>query len=141
MSSLFRLGQVLKGRLDSYTITKELRETVWFAEYVRTKPQFTVSPLTATRSQAMQDVVIKSVRDHPRVANERNVLKSLQHRTPYLRPLIDEIEAPSTRSTIVLKHLDSDLLESSIRKQLNRNELKYVSRRVLEALKILHEAN
>ena len=105
------------------------------------KSQFPFSLLTTPRSQAQQIVVIKSVRDHPRVENERNVLNSLQHRTPYLRQVIDEIEAPSTPSTIVLKHLDSDLLETSIRKSLNQKELKYVSRRVLEALEVLHEEN
>jgi serine/threonine protein kinase len=138
MPSLFRLGQVLKGRIDSYTITKELRETVWFAKYICTASQFTFHLLTSTRSQAQQLVVIKGVRDHPRVENERDVLKSLQHRTP---PLIDEIEAPSTPSTIVLKHLDSDLLETLFARSFNRKELKYVSRRVLEALQILHQAN
>jgi len=32
MSSLFRIGQVLKGRIGTYTITNELQETVWFAK-------------------------------------------------------------------------------------------------------------
>jgi hypothetical protein len=32
MSSLFRIGQVLKGRASQYTITKEIQDTVWFAK-------------------------------------------------------------------------------------------------------------
>jgi hypothetical protein len=32
MSSLFRTGQVLKGRASKYTITKEIQDTVWFAK-------------------------------------------------------------------------------------------------------------
>lgn len=56
-----------------------------------------------------------------------------------LRPLIDEISEPSTPSTIVLKYLEDHLLNSSITKTLNRKELKYVSRGILEALKVLHE--
>jgi serine/threonine protein kinase len=84
-------------------------------------------------------VVIKSVQDHPRVEKERNVLQRFQHRTLYLRPLIDEINEPSVPVTIVLKHLQGDLLDASVAKALNRRELKYVSRCILEALKALHE--
>ena len=98
--------------------------------------------LTITnRNQANETVVIKSVNGHPRVANERDVLKRFQHRTPYLRPLIDEIEGKTLPSTIALKFLDDDLLRATIKKTLNRKELKYVSRRILEALKTLHDDN
>lgn len=101
---------------------KEIQDTVWFA-----------------RNQVEEMVVIKSVKGHPRVENERDVLKRFQHRTPHLRPLIDEIQEPSDPPTIVLKYLDDHLLSASIKKTLNRKELKYVTRRVLEALKVLHE--
>jgi serine/threonine protein kinase len=83
--------------------------------------------------------VIKSVERHPRVENERDVLKRFQHRTPYLRPLIDEIEEPSAPVTIALRYLESDLLYEDSKRTLNRKELKHVSRRILEALKVLHE--
>ena len=75
------------------------------------------------------------------MANERDVLKRFQHRTPYLRPLIDEIEGESLPSTIALKFLDDDLLRASVKKALNRKEIKYVSKRILEALKVLHDDN
>jgi hypothetical protein len=39
----------------------------------------------------------------------------------------------------VLKCLDDHLLNASIKKTLNRKELKYISRRVLEALMVLHK--
>ncbi|KAF2441464.1 putative serine/threonine protein kinase [Karstenula rhodostoma CBS 690.94] len=125
MASLFRIGQILKGRLGKYTVTTEIQDTVWFA-----------------KNQLHENVVIKSVRDHPRVENERDVLKRFQHRTPHLRPLIDEIEEPSQPTTVVLKYLDSDLWQTaqSERKQLNRKELKHVSRAILEALRVLHES-
>jgi serine/threonine protein kinase len=84
-------------------------------------------------------VVIKSVQDHPRVENERDVLKRFQHRTPHLRPLIDEIDEPSVPLTIALKYLQDDLYAASVAKTLDRGELKYVSRGVLEAIKTLHE--
>ncbi|KAH7391169.1 STE/STE20 protein kinase [Phaeosphaeria sp. MPI-PUGE-AT-0046c] len=119
MSSLFRIGQVLKGRAGQYTITKQLQDTVW--------------------NHLQELVVIKSVQDHPRVENERDVLKRFQHRTPYLRPLIDEIDESRAPVTIALRHLQGDLLAASIERTLNRRELKYVSRCVLEALQTLHE--
>jgi hypothetical protein len=63
---------------------------------------------------AHETLVIKGVEGHPRVENERDVLKRLQHRTPFLRPLIDEIEEPSTLTTIALKYLESDVLTETI---------------------------
>jgi serine/threonine protein kinase len=83
--------------------------------------------------------VIKSVRDHPRVKNERDILKRFQSRTSFLRPLVDEIEEPYSPVTIALRYLESDLLAASISKTLNRKELKHASRYILEALKTLHE--
>ncbi|KAF1914442.1 kinase-like domain-containing protein [Ampelomyces quisqualis] len=125
MGTLFRIGQTLKGRVASYTISKQVQDTVWFA-----------------RNQlAHETVVIKGVEGHPRVENERDVLKKLQGRTLFLRPLVDEIEEPSTPTTIVLKHLDSDLLTETIKKRLTRKELKHVCRNILEALELLHEHN
>lgn len=88
---------------------------------------------------AQETVVVKSVQDHPRVKNERDVLKRFQNRTQYVRPLVDEIVEPSAPVTIVLKHFQSDLLDASIKQTLNRKELKYVSRRILEALRVLHD--
>ncbi|KAF1912983.1 putative serine/threonine protein kinase [Ampelomyces quisqualis] len=122
MATLFRMGQILKGRAGKYTITKEIQDTVWFA-----------------KNHLQEQVVIKSVKGHPRVENERSVLRRFQHRTPYLRPLIDEIDEPSIPVTIALKYLQDDLLNASITKTLNRKELKFVLRCVLEALKTLHE--
>jgi hypothetical protein len=78
--------------------------------------------------------------DNPRVENERDVLKRLQHRTPFLRPLVDEIEDPATPTTIALRHLNSDLWTEN-KGTLNRKELKHVCRSVLEALRVLHEEN
>jgi serine/threonine protein kinase len=90
------------------------------------------------RNQLQDTVVIKGVEGHLRVENERNVLKRFQYRTPYLRPLIDEIQEPSA-TTIALRYLDSDLWEESNRTKMSRKELKHVSRCILEALKVLHK--
>lgn len=86
-------------------------------------------------------VVIKSVKGHPRVENERDVLKKFQSRSRYLRPLIDEIVQPPEPPTIVLKYLQDDLLQASIKKSLSKKEIRYVARRMLEALKVLHDAD
>lgn len=93
------------------------------------------------RNQAQENVVIKSVQGHPRVENECDVLKRFQHRTPFIRPLIDVIQDPATPTTIALRYLESDLLDSSIKRTLSRKEINFVSRRILEALKVLHDEN
>lgn len=85
--------------------------------------------------------MIKSVQGHPRVENERDVLHRLQHRTPFLRPLVDNVQEPPTPTTIALKHLDSDLLTETVKKTLNRVDLRHVCRCVLEALRVIHEEN
>ncbi|OXV07872.1 hypothetical protein Egran_04364 [Elaphomyces granulatus] len=122
MSLRFGLGQALRGRLGKYVITKEIHSGIWLA-----------------KNWTDESVIIKSVADYPRVENERDVLKRFQHRTPHLRPLIGEIVEPSNPTAIVLKHLDDHLLNASIKQTANRKELKYVSKCVLEALKVLHE--
>lgn len=99
---------------------------------------YSMCHLVLYRNQVEKTVVIKAVKGHPRVENERDVLRRFQHRAPHLRPLIDEIEEPADPPAIVLKYLDDHLLNASIYKPLNRKELKYVSRRILEALKVLH---
>jgi serine/threonine protein kinase len=55
--------------------------------------------------------------------------------------VIDEIEDPLESPTNVLKYSQDDLLRASIAKKLNKKELKYVARRILEALKTLHDDN
>lgn len=90
------------------------------------------------RNQVQKDVIIKSVQDHPRVANERDVLKVFTPRSKHIRPLLDEIIDPAEPTTIVLSHLQSTLLQASTRQKLNRTELKHVCRGVLEALAVMH---
>ncbi|KAK4232764.1 kinase-like domain-containing protein [Achaetomium macrosporum] len=121
MSGLFRVGQVLRGSAGQYVITKQLQDTVWLAT-----------------DHAQGLVVIKSVKGHFRVANERDVLRRFSGRSPYIRPLLDEIVEPPEPTTIVLRHLESHLWQASGEKTLNRKELKYVPRRVLEALQVMH---
>lgn len=82
--------------------------------------------------------MIKSVEDHPRVENERQLLKRFSGH-PHIRSLVDEVQDVK-HTTIVLKHLDDHLLNATITKTLNRKELKHVLRCVLQGLATLHEA-
>ncbi|KAK4117875.1 kinase-like protein [Canariomyces notabilis] len=121
MPSLFRVGQVLRGSAGHYVISKQLQETVWLA-----------------KNHAQELVVIKSVQGHFRVANERDVLRRFAGKSPHIRPLLDEIIEPPEPTAIVSRHLQNHLWQASGEKTLNRKELKYVSRRVLEALQVMH---
>jgi serine/threonine protein kinase len=51
----------------------------------------------------------------------------------------DEIDEPAEPPSIVLTYYDDDLLNASGRQRLSRREVKYVARRVLEALAVLHD--
>jgi serine/threonine protein kinase len=82
--------------------------------------------------------MIKSVR-HFRLENERVVLKRFQARSSSLRPLIDEIRDPPDPPALVLRYLDDDLMRASAPQRLTKSEIKYVAKRVLEALEVLHE--
>ncbi|KKK18560.1 hypothetical protein ARAM_006260 [Aspergillus rambellii] len=118
---LLKLGQCLTGRASKYTVTKQLGEFVGQGS-----------------TQIGETVIIKTAR-HFRITKERDVLRKFQPRTPYLRPLLDEIMEPPAPLAIVLKHLEDDLQTASATRKLNGRDIKYVSKMVLEALKVLHE--
>ncbi|KAF7899980.1 hypothetical protein EAF00_004316 [Botryotinia globosa] len=118
MSSLLTISQKLKGRTNRYTVSKIYKSS----------------------DSKEQNVIVKSIRGHWRLQNnEADVLKRFQSRAPSLRPLIDEIVDPIDPPTTVLKHLDDDLMTETYKKRLTKLELKFVARRVLEALQVLHE--
>jgi serine/threonine protein kinase len=146
-SPLLKLGQRLTGTLSTYTVTKQLGEFLWLGRYtsdrfciLRRYQIIAIFVLTClSRSNKIdQTVVIKSAR-HFRITNERDVLRTFQSKTPHLRPLIDEIVEPADPPAIVLKYLENDLLSASNAKRLSGREIRYVSKRVLETLKVLHE--
>ncbi|KAI7784200.1 serine/threonine protein kinase [Diaporthe eres] len=102
MATLFHTEQVLIGQVGKYKIVKQLQKAVWLA-----------------RNQVHKDFIVKGVQNHPRVANERDVLKVFTPRSKHIRPLLDEIVDPAEPTAIVLK-------------------LEYVYRGVLEALAVMH---
>lgn len=86
-----------------------------------------------------QSVIVKHS-EHFDVSNERDMLLRFQEKTPYIRPLIDEVDlgAEAKSPALVLRYLDEDLLSFSNRRTLTRRELKFVAKGVLHALKMLH---
>lgn len=71
-----------------------------------------------------QKCIIKGIAGHWRLQNEADILKRYQDKTPYLRPLIDEIQEPAEPPSIVLRYLDTDLLRESNKQRLSRPEIK-----------------
>jgi serine/threonine protein kinase len=82
--------------------------------------------------------VVKSAR-HFRIENECDVLKRFKAEAHSLRPLIDQIQDPFDPPAIVLEHLDDDVLHASAAKRLTHPEVKYVARKMLKALAVLHD--
>jgi len=79
-------------------------------------------------------VIIKSAPKY-RLDNERDVLKHFHARSG-IRQLLDETQDPPS---LVLKHLDDNLLNASSSKRLGKPEIKFIAKRILEALRALHE--
>lgn len=97
--------------------------------------------MTIRNEKKKENTVLESV-NHPAILNgifnERDFLLRFQDRTPLLRSLIDEIQQQDPAPVIVLRYLDDDMLHASNAQRLTRLEVKYVARRVLEALAFLH---
>jgi len=91
-------------------------------------------PLTLNRSPTLGKVII-NIPPKYRLDNERDVLKHF-HARPGIRQLLDETQNPPT---LVLKHLDDNLLSASNSKRLEKSEIKLVAKGILEALQELHK--
>ncbi|TGO82844.1 hypothetical protein BPOR_0746g00010 [Botrytis porri] len=101
MSPLLRIGQILQGKTNTYTITKQLHLYVFLAH----------------------------IHDHWRLPNEAKILQRFQSKTAFIRPLLDEIVIPNDPQSIVLRYLDDDLMSETYKKALSRCELEFVARR------------
>ncbi|OBT62969.1 hypothetical protein VE03_07614 [Pseudogymnoascus sp. 23342-1-I1] len=109
MATTMMLGRKLRGKHGLYTVTKQVQDCIWLAT-----------------NQNKENVVVKSV-DHFRLQNERDVLLRFQNQTPFIRPLLDEIETIHGTPSL-----------ASNTQRLTRLEVKYVAQRVLKALAVLH---
>ena len=83
----------------------------------------------------METVIVKRAPKY-RLDNEQEVLERFHGQTS-IRQLIDEIQDPPS---LVLQYLDDNLLNTSNSKRLERSDIKFVAKTVLEALELLHEA-
>ncbi|KAJ9134199.1 Kinase-like protein [Coniochaeta hoffmannii] len=126
MAALPSIGQVLKGRASAYTIVKELHRAV------------DNGVVFLATNLANERFIVKSIAGHWRLRNEADILKRYQLKTPFLRPLVDELQDPAEPPSIVLKYLDSDLLTESNKKRLSRPDIKRVAKCLLETLRVLH---
>lgn len=89
------------------------------------------------RNKTNQPVVIKGLRNEWCLQNERDLLKRFKGQGP-IRPLIDEIEGFAGVPPLVLKYYDESLYHASNAKKLTSLEVKFVAKRVLQALELLH---
>ena len=134
MASSFKVGQCIEGKVSTYTLSKQLHKDIWTAMYQAPANDRSPSPLTLNRSSKLGKVIIKSAPKY-RLDNERDVLKHF-HARPGIRQLLDEIQDPPS---LVLKHLDDNLLSASNSKRLENPEIKFIAKRILEALQAFHE--
>ena len=79
-------------------------------------------------------IIIKTAPKY-RLQNERDVLERVRGHT-CIRPLLDTIDEPTS---LVLRYLDDNLLDASSSRKLETGEIKFIARRILEALSSLHE--
>jgi casein kinase II subunit alpha len=79
-------------------------------------------------------VIIKTATKE-RFENERDVLRHFRNR-PHIRQLVDETRDPPS---LVLQYFNDNLLDVSNKKTLQSSEVKFVAKRVLQALQALHE--
>lgn len=70
-----------------------------------------------------------------RFENERDVLRRLRSQS-HIRQLLDETQDPPS---LVLQHLDDNLLDASNKETLEGLDVKFVAKRILQALQALHE--
>ena len=91
--------------------------------------------ITARKSNPQAGKVIIKTAPQGRLENERDVLKHFSA-CPYIRQLIDETKTPPS---LILQHLDDNLLHASNVKSLESSEVKFVAKRVLQAIQALHE--
>lgn len=70
-----------------------------------------------------------------RLENERDVLMQF-HTCPHIRQVLDETKNPPS---LILQHLDDNLLHASSVKTLESSDVKFVAKIVLQAIQALHE--
>lgn len=136
MASSFIVGQCIEGKLGTYVLSKQLYKDIWTAtEYYAPLIHCFPTSLTLNSSSNLGKVIIKTAPKY-RLDKERDVLKHF-HARPEIRQLLDETQEPPS---LVLRHLDDNLLTASNSKRLEKHEIKFIAKGVLKALQAFHEA-
>jgi casein kinase II subunit alpha len=91
--------------------------------------------ITARKSNSQAGKVIIKTAPQGRLENERDVLKHFRT-CPYMRQVLDETKKPLS---LILQHLDDNLLHASSVQTLESSDVKFVAKRVLQAIQALHE--
>src|ERR1700710_1287019 len=91
--------------------------------------------IIARKSNSQAGKVIIKTAPQGRLENERNVLKYICN-CPYIRQVLDETKDPPS---LILQYLDDNLLHASSVKTLESSDVKFVAKRVLQAIQALHE--
>lgn len=133
MASSFKIGQCIERRVGTYIISKQLHKDIWTATY-QAAPQVAPTFLTLSSTSNLDKVIIKAP-PKSRLDNERNVLQHF-HGRPGIRQLLDETHDPPS---LVLEHLDDNLLAASNSKRLEKSEIKFIAKSILEALQTFHD--
>lgn len=134
MASGFKVSQCIEGKISTYVLSKQLHKDIWTATYQALSVDRFTRHLTINRSSNLGKVIIKSAPKY-RLDNERDILKHF-HAQPGIRRLLDETQDPPS---LVLKYLDDNLLTASNSKRLEKPEIKFIAKRILEALQAFHE--
>lgn len=134
MASGVKVGQCIEGKVSTYVLSKQLHKDIWTATYQTPPIDRSPSPLTLNRSSNLGKVIIKSAPKY-RLDHERDVLQHF-HARPGIRQLLDETQDPPS---LVLEYLDDNLLTASNSKRLENPEIKFIAKRILEALQAFHE--
>jgi casein kinase II subunit alpha len=101
-----------------------------------TSPNSTSTYLTTARkSNSQAGKVIVKTAPQGRLENERDVLTHV-HTCPNIRQVLDETKNPPS---LILQHLDDNLLHASNVKTLESSDVKFAAQRVLQAIQALHE--
>lgn len=89
---------------------------------------------TRTSNPKAGKVIVKTA-PQGRLENERDVLKHSRF-CPHIRQVLDETKSPQS---LILQYLDDNLLHASSVKTLESAEVKFVAKRVLQAIQVLHD--
>jgi len=135
MSACIKISQRLEGKVGSYLVSTQVAKDIWTATWDQHHPTSTNLITDRQSNSQARKVIIKTASPKGWLENERDVLKHF-HTCPYIRQLLDETKTPPS---LILQHLDDNLLHASNVKTLESSDVKFAAKRLLQAIQALHE--